>query len=87
MDKTLEGKIIALWEDEDESVEVVDGGNWNSNGKYQNRTVIVKYNGKYYSIVETRSGSYHTDYEYYDEIVHEVEPYQVTITKYRKVKE
>lgn len=40
----------------------------------------------YYQINDSRSGSYWSDYEYDEPAVFKVEPYDVTVTKYRRVK-
>ena len=41
----------------------------------------------FYRVIQSRSGSYWSDYEYSDPVVSKVEPYTetVTITKYRAV--
>ena len=40
----------------------------------------------FYQINSTRSGSYYSDWEYNDDVVVKVEPYQETITRYAVVK-
>lgn len=73
---------------------------WTSDGKYEYRSDIVEITPDtphldddypelipgYYEITYSRSGSYFTDYEYGDTYVIEVEPYEVTETKYRPKK-
>lgn len=39
-----------------------------------------------YQINDTRSGSYYSDWEYYDPAIFKVEAYTETVTKYRMVK-
>lgn len=39
----------------------------------------------YYLIHDSRSGSYYSDWEYNDPDISKVEPYEVTVTKWRKV--
>lgn len=50
-------------EEGDEYV-VIQNGEWQQDGKYQNAEHIVQLNGEYFSILESRSGSYHSDWHY-----------------------
>ena len=49
--------------------------------------VDIPFEGGFYRVIQSRSGSYWSDYEYSDPVVSKVEPYTetVTITKYRAV--
>ena len=40
----------------------------------------------FYQINSARNGSYHTDWDYDEDVVFKVEPYQETVTKYAAVK-
>lgn len=60
--------------------EIIEQEEWEIEFKdYASRESIVKYDGKYYSITEHRSGSYYTDYHYDDPIITEVEPKTETV--------
>lgn len=50
----------------DEIYEVIDEGDWDDQGKYQYKTMIVKNKetGKFYEYTIQRSGSYFSDYYY-----------------------
>lgn len=72
--------------------EVVEEGDWSQNNKYQLKDWIFEYEGKFYQLTESRSGSPFTDW-YYDSDdwgsqveVEEVEPVEVKITKWKVVK-
>lgn len=75
-----------------EQFEVIDGGDWVSEGKCEYKTVIIKdiNSGKFYSLSDSRQGSYHTDYvrdsDYWSDDVEltEVVPVQKTITVYER---
>jgi len=69
-----------------ETYTVVENGDWIEDGKYSFKETIIKYQGKFYSISEARSGSYYSDYYYNEPEAYEVEPYEITVTKYRVVK-
>lgn len=79
-------QILEAWDNEDDSIEIIEDGDWVSDYKYELRTSIVAFEGKYYAIHESRSGSYHSDYEYGDPEINEVTPKQVTITDWVAVK-
>lgn len=55
-----------------DGVEVVEVGDWIDEGKYSYQSTIIKYKDKFYSVNQSRSGSYHTDYYYDDPTVYEV---------------
>ena len=84
MDEALVAKIIELFEDDE--LEIVEEGDWISEHKIDVCETIVKYEDKYYNITQGRSGSYYSDYEYYDPEVCEVVPKEVTTVKWVKVK-
>ena len=84
MDEALVAKIIELFEDDE--LEIVEEGDWISEHKIDVCETIVKYEDKYYNITQDRSGSYYSDYEYYDPEVCEVLPKEVTTVKWVKVK-
>lgn len=84
MDEALVTKIIELFEDDE--LEIVEEGDWVVGHKIDVCVTIVKYKDKYYKITQCRSGSYYSDYEYYDEEVTEVVPKEVTTIKWVKVK-
>jgi len=70
---------------------LIEVSEWVQDYKYQYKTIIFEKNGKYYSIVEGRSGSPFTDWnydsEYWDEEVDCDRVKQVEITKkvWRKI--
>lgn len=79
-------KIVDLWEISSKELEYIERGSWEVDHKYENRETIVKYQDKYYCILENRSGSYFTDYEYNDPFVYEVQPIKVEVTKWAAIK-
>lgn len=85
MNKELADKIIELFEDD--ALEIIEEGDWVSEGKQDICETIVKHEGKYYEITQSRSGSYYSDYYYDDPDVCEVVPKEITTTKWVKVKE
>lgn len=72
MNEELVSKIIELFEDDE--LEIVEDGDWISEHKIDVCETIVKYEDKYYKITQCCSGSYYSDYEYYDPEVPEVIP-------------
>lgn len=83
MNKELAGKILELWRAEHTSLIIVEPGRWISDGKYENKETIVQYEWKYYCIDQYRSGSYFTDYESEEPQIYEVEPYEITVTRWK----
>jgi hypothetical protein len=69
-----------------EEVELIEEGEWVSEGKYENCESIIKYKDKFFCMIQQRSGSYYTDYYYNDPFFYEVEPKVITKTIYVKVK-
>lgn len=63
--------------DEGESLKIIEEGEWEQDGKYQYRSIIVQFNGDYIQISESRSGSYHTDWYYGDAYIGLVERLEV----------
>ena len=59
-------QIVELFDEDDESIEVIECGDWTDEHKHQYRTDIVKHSpsGTFWSIDMSRSGSYWSDYEY-----------------------
>jgi len=66
--------------------EVVERGPWEDDGKYQNKSIILRdtTDGTFWRYWITRTGSYYSEYYYtYDtEIVH-VEKEEVTVTRWK----
>lgn len=48
-------------------LELIDGPDWEDNGKYSNAYYVFKFEDKYYGISDSRTGSYYTDYYYHSE--------------------
>lgn len=72
----------------DESLfEIVDEGDWRSDGKYDNREVIFKdlTTEKLYAFWASRTGSYYSEYEVQVDDAFEVKPVEVTIIQYERV--
>lgn len=47
-----------------EGFTIEEDGQWEDDGKYSNRCVIVKHQDKFYSLWQSRTGSYYSHYEY-----------------------
>jgi len=83
--------IAITEEDAPEGFEIVEEGEWIQDYKYQCREIVFKFEDKHYSLVESRSGSYHSDWYYSsedwaDEVeVTEVEPVEVIEVEWRAV--
>lgn len=54
-------------------LEIVEEGDWIADGKYHYLDTIVKFKDQYFSIQESRSGSYHTDWYYNDSYIYPCE--------------
>lgn len=68
---------------------VIEDGDFVSGGKYEHKESVIKdkNTGKYYSVFQSRTGSYFTDYHFEDDLeAVEVEPVEVTETIYKIVK-
>ncbi len=72
--------VLELFSAEDDSLVIVEAGEWVDDGKYSNKETIVKYNDKFYAVNQYRSGSYFTDYDYGDPSCVEVAPKEITKT-------
>jgi hypothetical protein len=64
-----------------EVIEIIQEGDWKQEHKYQYSETIVKFEDKYYSVNQSRSGSYHSDWYYNDPDVYEVERKEEIVTK------
>lgn len=79
---------------DDNPLEFVDQNDWEGSGKYQTKEVIFKYEGKFYMICDSRTGSYYSDYCYDSEDwenddeqeCKEVEKIEVIMYEWRNVK-
>lgn len=81
----LHKRIYEAFDEETDDIEVIESGEWEHEYKdYFAKESIVKFDGKYYSIVDHRSGSYYTDYNYDAPNITEVEPKieTVVVTKW-----
>lgn len=65
-------------------IKIIQEGDWTQEHKYQLQEVIVKYDGIYYQLWRTRSGSYHSDWFYGETTVQPVmeKKKQVIITSW-----
>lgn len=52
--------------DDVEGLEIVEQGEWTQDHKYQSCETIVRFEGDLYSVHQSRSGSYHSDWHYGD---------------------
>lgn len=85
--------LIAITEDDaPDGFEIIEEGDWISEGKYECREIIFKFEEKFYSLNESRSGSHYTDWYYcsedwddYEDCA-EVKPVEKTIIKWEVVK-
>ena len=79
-------------ENPSDGFEIIEEGEWTQNNRYQLKDCIFKYEGKFYRLTESRSGSPFTDWYYTSEDwgpqveVEEVEPVEVKITQWKVVK-
>ena len=69
-----------------EGAEIVEEGDWVSEGKYEICETIIKYKEKLFCMVQSRSGSYYTDYYYNEPHFYEVIPKVISKTIYEAVK-
>lgn len=76
----LHNRIYEAFDDESDKIETIEQGEWENEYKdYFARESIVKFDGKYYSIVDHRCGNYYTDYNYDAPNITEVEPKTETV--------
>lgn len=84
MSKYTKELVAKEWDENAEDsdlYEIIEEDDWTQDGKYQfANTVVQTPDGKYWSIRQSRSGSYHTDWYYNDPDVIEVTPHLETIT-------
>jgi hypothetical protein len=84
MEKMLTAEeFLKLWKDEDcaysgepEGWEVVEETDWTQDHKYQYQETTYHKDGQYFSVTQSRSGSYHTDWYYNDPECFEVERHE-----------
>lgn len=80
MTKELFSEIYYAFQEELNTLEVIENGDWvNLYKSYQYKISIIKYNNKFYSIRENRSGLFFTDYYYDDPNIHEVTSKEVMV--------
>lgn len=76
--------------DGNDELVLVDSGEWEQDGKYQNCYFIYKHNetGEHFRMWIGRSGSYHTDWDYnfYDTQLTKVREEEVVTTVWKAVK-
>jgi hypothetical protein len=82
MDQKLKDDLIAYHKEEIDldGIECVYNGDWVAEHKHEYKETVYKYQDKYYSVDDIRSGSYFTDYDYDDPEVYEVVPKEVIKT-------
>lgn len=76
----LHNKIYEAFDEDSDEIEIIEVGEWEI--EYKDcacKESIVKLEGKYYSITESRSGSYYSDYFYDEPTIVEVEPKTETV--------
>lgn len=62
-----------IYEIDDTRFGIVNEGEWTQDHKNQYQTTIVLFDGDYFSIDQSRTGSYHTDWFYRDTYIQLVE--------------
>lgn len=65
----------------DDQSEVIEEGDWTDEGKYSYSESIIRFGDKFYSIQQSRSGSYYTDYYYNDPEITEVTRQEKTVVQ------
>ena len=85
-------QLLKEWQDGDDEhqdLNVIEEGEWEQDHKTQSRETVFRHipNGRFVSIIENRSGSYHTDWYYDDPEIYEVAPETKTITVYSIVRD
>lgn len=91
--KLSQEQVIELWREEEIEVNgitlsIVEVGEFEQDGKYQDADIIFTDGTKHYRTYITRSGSPFTDWEYEDygdAVIDEVEKREVTITRWVSV--
>lgn len=75
----------------DGSAKLVHEDPWTSDGKYEHASWVFDFRGRFFTVHDSRCGSYHTDYwreseDWDDEVdCDEVEPVLVTKTEWRPI--
>ena len=85
--------LLSITEDEyPEGFTAVEESNWVQDGKNQRQEIIFKFGGKFYSLNDSRTGSYHTDWYYDSEYwpdeldLWEVVPVEITTRRWEAIK-
>lgn len=78
-------KILQLFDEDDKELVLIETGDWISEHKYESKETVVQYQDKYYSIINCRSGSYYSDYEYLDAEIYEVMPVEYKAIKWVQI--
>lgn len=80
-------EFLALWLENDQETpegwEEVESGDWIADYKYQNQESVYFKDGQYFCVVQTRSGSPFSDYNYEDPECFEVVPEVVETVTYK----
>lgn len=69
--------------------EIIEKGDWISEGNFEYKEVVFKFENKFYTVIFSRSGSAFTDWYYYSEDWDneidciEVEPVEIITTVYK----
>jgi hypothetical protein len=89
----MDARDILTYFDEDgehdeQYLEAVQVGEWEVDHKYESQSTVYRHipSGRYFDVIQTRSGSYYSDYEYLDSVVYEVQPVEYKAIKYVVVK-
>lgn len=80
MKRNFPKEIVNDAMDGDDSVLIlIDQGKWVSDGKYEHQEVVFKSkdDGKTYMFRPWRTGSYYSDYSYWDDVKDEAEMWEV----------
>jgi hypothetical protein len=72
-------QILDQYDSDELEYKMIEEGDWINEHKHQFKTDIIEYNNKYYEIMQNRSGSYWSDYEYGDSEIREVKPVKKVI--------
>lgn len=80
--KPTKEQVLEMIENESEEMVLKEEGEWIQEWKYQYCTSIFYHvpSETYWSYHISRTGSYHSDYEYGDPEIEEVKPVEKTIT-------
>jgi hypothetical protein len=64
--EVLHDTVLGGDSDEELDLILIEQSGWEQDGKYQSQDTIFQHDGKYYTISQTRSGSYFSEYHYED---------------------